>query len=334
MRDISFFSEDRYLHLPSKKNPKVILAVSDAKTSQNTYKLYNPFSFKGKLLKKVSQFLFVNFNGLMLNLVRTEPYEKSDFISYLENKLHTKFIVSIYHATVKDKVVLQLQSSNKVYGYLKFPLNKVGIANIETEKKAIKLLSEKNIVKPFILEDVYENTPYFIIPELQGNIKNLIEKSVASLISQFKKEEKFKLIEHQRIKNLYKELKTLQLQPYRLKIDEIVAHSTVHYYEAFEHGDFAPWNIVKTNKGLIPFDFEFFVENGIEYFDLIKYHFQVGRLLKKKTPKELSIYIFNKLSIPEADYMVSLFLIKEIIRLKKTGEPYQFQDNMLNYICE
>ncbi|NMH87635.1 hypothetical protein [Flavivirga algicola] len=334
MRDISFFSEDRYVYLPSTKNPKVILAVSNAEIARNAHKLYNPFSFKAKVLKKISRFLFVSFNGLMLNLIKVKPLEKSDFINYLENKLQTRLTVSIYHATVKDKVVLQLQSGNQICGYLKFPLNTIGQANIEIEKNAIRLLSEKKIVKPCVVVDQYNNIPYFIMSELKGQIESLTDEAVVSLVSRFKKEKKFKLIEHPRVKELYKELKALGLKSYKLKMDSIVRGSTVYYYEVFEHGDFAPWNIVKTDEGLVPFDFEFFVENGIEYFDLIKYHFQVGRLLKKKKPEELSGYIFNKLKIPEVSYIVSLFLVKEIIRLMKAEEPYQFQENVLNHICE
>ncbi|GAA3619013.1 hypothetical protein [Flavivirga jejuensis] len=334
MRDISFFSEDTYLYLPNTKHPKVILAVSDAKTSQNAYKLYNPFSFKAKVLKKISQFLFVNFNKLTLSLVKTKSHQKSDFIKHLENKLNTKFSISVYHATDKDKVVLQLQSNKRVYGYLKFPLNKVGIDNINNEKKAITLLSKKNIIKSFILEDTYNSIPYFILSELKGDIENLADKAIETLIFKLKKENTFQLIDHQRIKDLYADIETLQLKSYKSKIDRIVKRSTIHYHEAFEHGDFTPWNIVKTNEGIIPFDFEFFVENGIEYFDLIKYHFQVGRLLKKKNPKELALYIFNKINNIEVKDIVSLFLIKEIIRLKKIGQTYQFHDNMLNHICE
>ncbi len=334
MRDISFFSEDRYLYLPSVKNPKVILAVSDAKISEKAYKLYNPFSFKGKFLKIVSRFLLVNFNRIIISLIRSKRYEKSDFISYLENKLDAKFIVSIYHATVNDKVVLQLQSNNKIYGYLKFPLNKTGIANIKIEEKAITLLSEKNIISPCILIDTYKEVPYFIISELKGCIESSTDKAIENLVFQFKKEKKFKLIEHQRIKELYKDIEALQLKSYKLKIDAIVKSSTAYYYEAFEHGDFTPWNMVKTDHGLVPFDFEFFVENGIEYFDLIKYHFQVGRLLKKKKAKELASYLFSKIPVPEIQNVVSLFLIKEIIRLKKNNESYEFYDNMLKFICE
>lgn len=334
MRDISFFSEDIYLHLPSVKNPKVILAISNAKISRNAYNIYNPFSFKAKLLKRVSQFLVINFKGLMFCLIKPKLHQKSEFISYLEQKLSANFSVSIYHATAKDKVVLQLQSNNKIFGYLKFPLNEVGKTNIKVEKKAIELLSENNIILPLILADEYNEIPYIILPEIKGKIGNHTDDEIINLTSQFKKQNKFKLINHPRVKAIYHDIEALKLYSYKQKIDAIVQKSVTYYYEAFEHGDFAPWNIIKTEKSLVPFDFEFFIEKGIEYFDLIKYHFQVGRILKKKNYRGLTIYIYSKIKAPEIKKIIILFLIKEIIRLKKAKESYQFQDNMLNYICE
>ena len=334
MRDISFFSGDTYLSLPTANNPKVILAVSNSKMARNSFILYNPFSFKAKLLKSISAFLFVNFNGLMRVLLKTKSHQKSDFINYLEHKLNAEFSVSIYNATDKNKVVLQLLCENEVYGYLKFPLNHVGIKNIKNEEKAIALLSGKDIVAPTIFADIYKETPYFILSELKGTIDILFDNAIESLLNQFKKEEKYKLKEHQRITDLYANLEKLQLESYKPKVESILKKSTKHYFEVYEHGDFTPWNIVTTNKGLEPFDFEFFIEHGIEYFDLIKYHFQVGKLLKKKNPITLSDYIYDKIKVEEIKYLVALFLIKEIILLKQANESYQFHDAMLNHICD
>ncbi|OEK07757.1 hypothetical protein A8C32_14795 [Flavivirga aquatica] len=334
MKDISFFSEDNYLYLPSMKHPKVILAVGNRTVAKNAFKLYNPFSYKAKSLKIISQFLFINFNALIRFLIVTKSHKKSEFIEYLENRFNTQFTVSVYYSTEKDKVVLQLQSNNSIFGYLKFPINKLGVINLNIEKDAIKLLSKKEIVEPFILSATYGNIPFLITPQLKGKIGIPAENDIENLVSQLKKESKHKLIDHPRIKGLYYDLEKLQLESYRLQMDLILANSAEYYYEAFEHGDFAPWNIIKTHKGLVPFDFEFFIKNGIEYFDLIKYHFQVGRLLKKKSPVPLSNYIFNKIKTKNIESLVALFLIKEIITLERTNESHQFHDNMLNFICE
>lgn len=333
MIDISFFSDDKYLYLPSAKNPRVILAITNKHIAKQSFKLYNPFSLKGKILKQLAVFLAVNFNGLASLIFNVKKQSKSEFILYLENQLQTKLIVSIYKATAKDKVVLQLQTSDEVLGYLKFPLNQDGVRNINIEKHAIELLSKKGIVPLFIKSDTYHNQPFLIIPELKGEIKNQTNKAIEDLAHQLKKESKQPLKTHKRIMQLYADVTTMQLHKYKPIIDDIVSCENNLFYEAFEHGDFAPWNIIETKKGLVPFDFDFFVEDGIEYFDVIKYYFQVGRLLKKKNNQALLDYISDNIDIENIESLFSLFLIKEIIRLKKVNETYQFQDNLLNFIC-
>ena len=44
-------------------------------------------------------------------------------------------------------------------------------------------------------------------------------------------------------------------------------------------------------KKYIPFDFEYFIENGIEFFDSIKYFYSIGKLIKNKKNRETCYYI-------------------------------------------
>ncbi|MDG1398531.1 MAG: hypothetical protein P8P88_09110, partial [Polaribacter sp.] len=105
-----------------------------------------------------------------------------------------------------------------------------------------------------------------------------------------------------------------------------------YYSEVYEHGDFAPWNIVKTKNGMAAFDFEYFVENGLEYLDIIKYHFQVGRLLKGKNQNDLYQYVSDKIGISEIREMLSLFLLKEIMNSYQQNKASNFETKMLNFI--
>jgi hypothetical protein len=97
----------------------------------------------------------------------------------------------------------------------------------------------------------------------------------------------------------------------------------------YEHGDFTPWNIVKVEEQYTPFDFEHFVEDGLEYLDLIKYYYQVGKLLEGLNGKELITYIAEEIKIEEMRELLQLFLIKEIVRNKEEGEPYNFEVEMI-----
>ena len=84
----------------------------------------------------------------------------------------------------------------------------------------------------------------------------------------------------------------------------------------------------------IPFDFEHFVEDGLEYFDLIKYYYHIGKLLEGKKDKELVVYITKQINIKEVKDLLQLFLIKEIIRNKEENESYAFEENILEKMEE
>ena len=103
------------------------------------------------------------------------------------------------------------------------------------------------------------------------------------------------------------------MQDSLIRLDKLCSKSKKEYRLVYEHGDFAPWNIVKVKDDYVPFDFEYFVEDGLEYFDLIKYYYQIGNLLEKKTNDELKKYIYSKIKFDEIEIIYELYLIKENI---------------------
>jgi len=332
MNDINFFSKNNYLYLPTKKNPKVALAVDNIDVAKNAFKLYNPFSRKAKILKSIASKLYVNCNTVANKLRFTNLKPTSEFVKYLERKLEITLITSIYFATEKDKVVLQLQAKNKVYGYLKFPLNDIGASRLLNEKKAIDVLSKQNIVAPLILFDNYKGSPFILLKEVKGEIQIVSKLKLDVLLSSFKKTKKHSLKKHPRVSNLLKKLTALGLYDYIKMIHVICDTSEQEYYEVYEHGDFTPWNLITSNTNVIPFDFEEFEEFGLEYFDIIKYYYQTGRLLSQLSKAELIDSIFKTIRIPEIKILFQLFLFKEIATYKSNNSPYIFEKELLEYI--
>lgn len=332
MKDISFFSEGNYLSIPNSKDPKVVLAIGNKAMAKNSFEIYNPFSLKAKIFKRIVRFFCINFNKLFLELFELEKYENSKFITFLNEQFQIKFTASIYNATLKDKVVIQLQSEGLIFGYVKFPINEIGLKNINNEIKAIALLAREGITNLEMQTFQFKGTPFFILPDLQGNFESIPDNEVYKLVESYKKKVSLKLENQPRIieiraffeaKNLKSELNILRAT---------LNSSKEYYYEAYEHGDFAPWNIVKTKEGLAAFDFEYFTEKGLEYFDLIKYHFQVGRLLKGKNQQDLYQYISDKIEITEIKEILSLFLLKEIMNCFDQDKTSDFETKMLNFI--
>jgi len=328
MDNINFFSSSRYIYLPTKNNPKVALCVDSSLLVENAFKLYNPFSFKAKIFKEVSKFSFILLNPL-LKLCGSKE-EEADFIPYLEELLGQSIISSIYFATAQDKVVLQLQSLDaKVIGYLKYPLNEMGIKHIENEIKAIKILSKLGIIDDYILTDNYHKKPFVILKELDGKIGDVAKVFLDKILLSLEKENSYPLLKHPRVLKL-KELLTVNgMTKYTPMLETICNSSSSSYKVVYEHGDFAPWNIIEVKNSFIPFDFEYFVEDGLEYFDILKYYYQIGRLLEGKTGVDLFDFINININIKEIKEMFMLFLIKEILRLKEEKQVYEFEQNMI-----
>jgi len=330
MSTSEFFSSNTYMFLPTQRNPKVALTVDNSELSKNAFKLYNPFSEKAKLLKKGTQIAFVNFNAISKKILKIQKKEKSNFVAYLEEKLDTLLVTSLYFATIADKVVMQLQTPDaKMVGYVKYPLNDIGLNHLETEKSGIEILSEKKIVSKYLLCDEFEGKPFLLLYALEGDIGQVERSSIDEIIAKFKREESFTLVKHPRTIDIKNSLESNKLAKYLPMVEKVCQSSTQKYALVYEHGDFTPWNIVKVNDVYIPFDFEHFVEDGLEYFDLIKYYYQVGKLLEKKKQQELVKYVSEQIEVAEIKELLTLFLLKEIVRNVEENELYDFEVEML-----
>jgi len=332
MKLFEFLSNNSYVTLPSSKNPKVVLLVDNVSFSEQSFKLYNPFSLKGKVFKKVIKFQAIYLNKLF-KFFFTQVEKKSEFVSFLEKKLKQTVLVSLYLSTNKDKVVLQLQTdSAKIIGYLKYPMSDLGIKYIKNEIKAIETLSDKNLVSSYLLSQKYEGKPFLLLPEVDGDILQINQDVVKNILLKFERGKRYLLSNHPRIENLRVILIAQNMNDYLFLLTTCSLLSTQEYQLVYEHGDFAPWNIIKQKDEYIPFDFEYFVEDGLEYFDLFKYYYQVARLLKMKEGKALIIYLSQKIEIDDFEIIFILFLLKEMAKIKEAGGSFEFEKNLLGLL--
>jgi thiamine kinase-like enzyme len=320
-----FLTNTNYLYLPTKNNPKVIINVSNKIASINSFKLYNPFSTKVKYFKNIVSFLFIHFNFVFKYFASTNS-AKSQFIKYLEEKLNTHINSSIYIATAKDKVVVQLQekSTNHIIGYVKYPINDIGIIHIENEIKADSVFDNS------ILIDKYENIPFIILKELKGNIEIQDDEEILKLLNTLKTNKRYKLSEHPRILEINHYFETYKLDEFSIQFKNLTKLD-LDFGVVYEHGDFAPWNIVKTeNDELKLFDFEYFVKEGLEYMDLIKYYFQIESLLNQKKDRDLLDSILSKLEFENKNLLLKIYLYKEIMIKHSENINYQNEINLLD----
>ncbi|MAC83448.1 MAG: hypothetical protein CL624_04870 [Arcobacter sp.] len=324
MNDTNFLTNNNYIYLPTKNNPKVILNVTNKVSSINSFKIYNPFSKKAQYFKNIVSFLFIHFNFIFKNFA-TKNDTKSEFINFLEEKLNSSLNTSIYIATAKDKVVIQLQdkSTNQIIGYVKYPINNLGLSHIENEIKADKVFNNS------ILIDVFQDTPFIVLKELKGTIGIQDDREVLNLLEELKTNKKQKLNEHPRIIEINNYLEKNKLNDLSINFKTLI-ETNLMLEVVYEHGDFAPWNIIKNeNNELKLFDFEYFVEDGLEYMDLIKYHFQIESLLNQKKGNELINIILNKLNTENKNLIFKIYLYKEIMIKHTEKVEYENEINLL-----
>lgn len=334
----NFKSSNSYLFLPTKRHPKVALAIDTKKISKNSFMLYNPFSFKAKVLKNIAYLITL----LKLSFFIKREITPSSFILFLEEKLDMKLISSLYFATEKDKVVLQLQTENskvknsKIIGYIKYPLTLDGKKRLENEKRAIDILFNYGIVDNYILFDTFNHQPFLFFSPLEGNITMpSSNKKIYTLLETLKRDKEYILEKHPRIITLKKDLKKYDLDEYLTLLQKIIYLSKNSYTLVYEHGDFTPWNIMCLKNGEYKlFDFEYFIEDGIEYFDLIKYFYQIGKLLKQMDPSEIIAFIYSKIKISEKELVLQLFLLKEILKQKKEKKNCDYEIKTLKEIVK
>lgn len=320
MNEIEFFSQSKYIALPTKNNPKVYLAVDNKDIKKNSFKLYNPFSLKAKILKKIA-FCFPYFNII--------KKEKSKFVKHLESKLDKEFISSIYIATDNDKKIVQLQAENGIFGYLKIATSERGNKRVQNEMNAIELLQEGNSIK-IIAKDSYNGFKFFIIKEIEGEVNYINNTTLLKILTTLKRGKYYTFDKHPRVKSIYLDLKRLNNEKYLKIFRELEKKQKLEL--VYEHGDFAPWNIIKQNENYTLFDFEYFVEDGIEYFDLIKYHYQIALLINKEKKENLIQNILEKINKKNSCEIFIIFLLKEIVLKKSENKDISKENEILDIL--
>lgn len=320
MKGINFYSDSKYIALPSRKQPRVELAVDSKVLKINSFKLYLPFSKKAKFFKKIAFFLPI-FNCFKA--------KQSDFVTFLEKRYKKQVVTSVYYATDKDKVVLQLQSGSELIGYMKVGISTRGNQRINTELRAFTVL--KNDFIPVVIDSGNFNGHVFMLLENINGESNLLNSEadvkLLQLLNSQRELKKRQLKNHPRIQSLNVELIMLNdknlldvFNSLNLEIEGLIS---------YEHGDFAPWNILKSEKSIKLIDFEYFINDGVSEFDLIKYHFQIGSLLKGLKGNCLIRYLKEEVQINSFNVFLTLFLLKEIVLKASESKGISLEESLL-----
>lgn len=330
-----FFSEGRFLNLPF-YTTRVSLNVTSTSIAKESVKLYNPFSFKARILKKIS--FFAVFNIPYFRQIVSRKYVSGKFIIHLEKILKNRIHSSLYYPTVPGKIVLQLLANDgKVIGYSKIGLTDSGKIKIENELQAIRELDvvTDSVDKDYLIfEGNFNNFNYLIVKEIAGINKVILDVDLLNELEKLDRKQTFILLNHPRFVSLMNgatELKRFDLVGILQKIS---SSSKELYSLNYEHGDMAPWNIFVDSEDKIRFfDFEYFIKDGLQHLDFINYHYQIAVNLKSlKAPLRIVEYIKSKIQINEFSEVFSLFLIHKILVNTMDNENSERENQLLEFI--
>jgi len=303
-RHIDFFSGNKYIALPHRKNPKVLLALGSDIETKASFQIYNPFSFKAKILKKIAlRFPFFN----------TVVKKKSDFIAFLEKKLKTELISSVYYSSCKYKVVLQLQSNGLVLCYLKLGITDKGNEKVQKEYGALSIL-EGDIAPKVIDSGFFKGHFFLLIEPIKGIQKKPLRQDLNILLAELKHSpiKEFKLSNHPRVLSIKKRLVNCNMEQYLMLLDKIIASDNSKYLLVYEHGDFTEWNMQYTDSQYQLIDFEYFEKNGIEGMDLCKFYYAHEVYVNNSQPSKVVNEILQNIGDRLKDILF-IFLLNEVL---------------------
>jgi len=333
---MNFNSNNTYIYLPSKKNFKVALAIDNITLSRNSFKLYNPFSVKAKFLKFLFKNLSIYCNGLIIFFFAEKVNSNSDFIIYLEEKIGQKLNVSIYFSTVKDKVVLQLQSKDSIIiGYLKIAANNIGNEHLNNEINAATFLGSKGLIASnyLIFHGAYKGMTYCLLKDLKGEIGFVPDGNINAIIRSLNTPVSYTLLAHPRILDIEKKLELSGFKDLVILLNKSIGNINKSFKVVYEHGDFVDWNILKLEDSSYSFfDFEYFEKNGLEYMDLFKLNYQRATLLKKKSHIELIDYMQSKIPLELFRVLFIIYLLKEITIKYSENLNFDNEKELLNLL--
>ena len=164
---------------------------------------------------------------------------------------------------------------------------------------------------------------------MSGASINIDKINILDLLKKLYRNEKYYLVEHPRILNLRNKLKKQNKNELLMLLDKVINRSSEKYNLVYEHGDFAPWNIVDNQGDFQLFDFEYFIKDGLEYMDMIKYYYQVGDLLLKLDFNNLNFMIKSKIKHKDSEILYIVFLISEISKKSEENINTEKSNNIL-----
>lgn len=319
---MKFLPKGKYFGFPKLENFKFLFDVSTKATRDHSFTFFNPKGKKAivwKLIKKAFPIISLVFRKSIYH-----QNQNGEFYSSIQSFFQKEVGVTGYLSTDKDKLVLRVSSGSEVIGFLKVGLNDLGNDHLQQEKLGWEKLGELGMKSIISSEMTLGNHHVLCLDVVKGKELPVDADLPRALLERFYYNESFSLLDHPR----YVQLREY-FEEYDINFNARYKNCEDTFYSCFEHGDFAPWNIIVDNGSLEVIDLEFCCVEGIEGMDEIKFRYCIGRYIKGASYEEILDLLNEQLTEKLVKYILPMFLIKEINYRKEMGHEFSYELNVL-----
>lgn len=343
---------------PNTINPK--LWIDNKSNLKVAFGLYNPYSLKGRLVKRLVSILPAFAGNLFLKPVNQTSLENefNSYKRYIDNILSIDSAINISPGTKSkhQKKSVQIINNKRIEYYLKISNNKETIELSKNEYSILSLLSSKQLTTltpKAVFGDFIESSYYLI----QSAAPNEFYQSETAFLSEHNKciIELYDL--HHKETDIQEYIASIKNYITRYNYNgksNILAtldalsekNKKTKIQLSLTHGDFAPWNILTNyDNELFIYDWEHGSENSPLLFDFFHFHFMTSKLLTNNTAAEIKSYIdnlylenkykdiFTHMNISNAEYQLysKLYLLEIITReIRENDAPSTITASVFN----
>lgn len=281
--------------LPSHRNARLYLTGTNPVRRWQESALFPAF----RNTAKVYRFLLrlkatVGLGSRVFKLNKISPVR--EFVEEVLPKV-SSLVVLIGTSGPTQKVTLQLWDDCKVVGYLKYGENPTAQNRIKQEVEVLKDLPQG--LGPTLLKfNALGNGLAVVLSPVSGEAlgaRLTLPSSLISFVQKFPRSAPVDVEDHPWIKKLMSRFTDI---PPSLCLTPLANRK---WPVVFQHGDFAPWNILRMSDGSIrAIDWEYGTAEGFPFIDLTFFMLQVARLIYRLSPTQATSHAIKLLSMTQS----------------------------------
>ncbi len=321
----SLFPNKRKLRIvPNLEKPKLIFEDKGFRSRWDASSLLPATRLRAQLVRTTKRILT---SGGLLGKVINSDRGKSLLDEYLGDRwspYDAEVLLGTPGPAQKASIRIRNCSTREPVGFIKFGSSVIAKERLENEKKVLSDLPSGLAPKVIKFGHLGNGLALMVDPISGKQPKASVppDEGVFSYLHSLEKEERQLLVENALF---------IELEKYSAYAEMARCLGHKKWPVVYMHGDFAPWNMRKSDSSFRTFDWEFGSTTGIPFYDLAFYVLQVGALIYDWSPERakaeccrtLKLYSPD-LSESEASAFASFAAMRSHADSEADGHPSDF----------